>query len=115
MKYNPKVVTAFFKECKLPPHEYEYKFHPERKFRFDLAWPNYKVYLEVDGGIFIRGGHNRGAQILKDWDKRNNATMLGWRGLWVQPKDLCMTETVEIIRSALSAPHAAWPEQSNLP
>jgi hypothetical protein len=60
-----------------------------------------KVYLEVDGGIWIKGGHNRGAQMKKDWEKRNAATILGWRGLWVEPKDLCTTSTANMICEAL--------------
>ena len=71
-----------------------------------MSWPESKLYLEVDGGIWITGGHNRGAQILKDWDKRNSATILGWRGLWCQPKDLCTEAMVATIKAALGTPAA---------
>ncbi|TSA55664.1 hypothetical protein D4R42_05200 [bacterium] len=101
-KYNPRIVTAFFMAHGIVPPAYEYIFHPTRKWRFDLAWPGKKVYLEVDGGIWIKGGHNRGAQMKKDWEKRNHATMLGWRGLWCEPKDLLKKETVDYIKGALS-------------
>ena len=102
MKYSPAIVTAFLKSYGIPAPEYEYKFHPIRKWRFDMAWPAHRLYLEVDGGIWVRGGHNRGAQMLKDWEKRNAATVLGWRGLWVQPKDLCTETTANIITAAMS-------------
>ena len=102
MTYKPSIVLAFFKSEGLPKVELEYKFHPVRKWRFDFAFPQHgKVYLEVDGGIWIVGGHNRGAGILKDWEKRNAASALGWRGLWVQPKDLCTVATVEMIKACL--------------
>ena len=28
----------------------EYRFHPTRKWRFDYAWPENKIALEVEGG-----------------------------------------------------------------
>lgn len=101
MKYNPKIVIGYFASRALHIPEIEFRFHDERQWRFDFAWPFQKVYLEVDGGIWIAGGHNRGAQIKKDWEKRNAATILGWRGLWCEPKDLCTVDMAEIIRKAL--------------
>lgn len=59
------------------------------------------VYLEIQGGIWIRGGHNRGAQMKKDWEKYNEATALGWRPIFVEPKDLMAKETADLIRRAL--------------
>jgi hypothetical protein len=101
VKYKPAIVTAWMIQSGIPVPEFEYRFHPARMWRFDLAWPTHRVYLEVDGGIWITGGHNRGAQILKDWEKRNTATALGWRGLWCQPKDLCTEEMAKQIKGAL--------------
>lgn len=98
MKYNPAIVLSYFDMMDVPTPELEFRFHPERKWRFDFAWPDKKLALEVDGGIWIRGGHNRGAQIKKDWEKRNAAAKDGWRILYVEPKDLCVSETAELIR-----------------
>ncbi len=100
-KYAPKVVEAFYVESGLPVPYFEYRFHPERKWRFDMAWPNYMVYLECDGGIFIQGRHSQGAAMLKEWEKLNTAAGLGWRILFCQPSEVCMTDTVELIRKAL--------------
>ena len=100
-KYNPAIVSDFFTDCGLPRCAFEYQFHPVRRWRFDMAFIDERVYLEVDGGIWIRGGHNRGAQMKKDWEKRNAATALGWRGLWCEPRDLCAQATVDAIRAAL--------------
>lgn len=60
-----------------------YRFHPTRKWEFDFAHCPTKIAVEIDGGEFmrkagIRGGHNRGAQMAKDYEKRNEAIMLGW-------------------------------------
>ena len=103
MTYKPQIVAAYYVACGLPKPEFEFRFHPTRKWRFDIAWPSTTngLFIEVQGGIFIAGGHNRGAQMLKDFEKWNEATCLDWRGLWLQPKDLCTLETVKLIKRAL--------------
>ena len=35
----------------LPPPVTEYRFHPERRWRADFAWPEKKLLVEVDGGV----------------------------------------------------------------
>ena len=102
MKYNPKIVSAFFESFGIPKPEFEHGFHEERKWRFDLAWPNQKIALEVDGGIWVNGGHNRGAQMKKEWEKSNTAASLGWRILKCEPKDLCMESTAKIVMESLN-------------
>ena len=64
---------------KLPEPEQEYKFHPTRKWRFDFAWPEKMIAVEIEGGIWVGGGHNRPKAFLKDIEKYNNASLLGWR------------------------------------
>lgn len=60
-------------------HEWEYRFHPTRKWRFDAAFPNAKVALEIEGGVWQYGRHNRASGFLKDMEKYNEAAALGWR------------------------------------
>ncbi len=106
MKYKSQIVTAFFRECGLPMPLLEHKFHPTRKWRFDFAFiiPSERAFvaLEVDGGIWIGGGHNRGAQMKKDWEKRNAAAVLGWRILYVEPRDLCTVATANLVKECLA-------------
>lgn len=104
MKYNPTIVRAFFVQSGLPEPVFEWKFHPTRKWRFDIAWNplgESPLALEVQGGIFIAGRHSRGAALLKEWEKLNAAACMGWRILYCQPQDLCLTSTVEMIEKAL--------------
>ena len=104
-KYVPKIVTAYFKEQGLPEPQYEYLFALKelgRKWRFDLAWPEHgKLFIEIQGGVFIQGRHNRGAAMLREWEKLNAAACLGWRGLFCQPMDLCMKKMVDTIKKAM--------------
>ena len=65
----------------LPPPVREYRFDKIRKWRFDFAWPDYMVAVEVDGGIYSRGRHVRGKGFKGDVEKRNAAVMAGWRVL----------------------------------
>lgn len=102
MRYSPNIVLAYFQQCGLPPCVAEHKFHPTRKWRFDFAWVDAQVALEVDGGVWTRGAHGRGSGIVRDIEKGNAAVMLGWRVLRVQPRELCMAETVEMIRTTLA-------------
>lgn len=63
----------------LPTPEREYRFHDVRRWRFDFAWPELRVAVEVDGGTWTAGRHNRGAGFEGDAEKLNAATALGWR------------------------------------
>lgn len=61
------------------PLEQEYRFHPRRKWRLDFALPERKIAIELNGGVWVRGRHNRPAGYLADREKINAATALGWR------------------------------------
>lgn len=63
----------------LPAPVQEHRFHPIRKWRFDLAWPERMIAVEVDGGVWSGGRHTRGAGFVADCEKTNEATAMGWR------------------------------------
>lgn len=56
----------------------EHEFRSGRGSAFDFAWPDYRVALEVEGGIFIQGAHNRPARFAGDMEKYNAAAAAGW-------------------------------------
>lgn len=58
--------------------EREYRFDEERRWRFDFAYPEHKVAIEVEGGVFQQGRHTRGKGFTADCEKYNRATELGW-------------------------------------
>lgn len=66
---------------KLPEPQREFVFAPPRKWRLDFAWPEQKLAVEVEGGIFSGGRHGRGAGLLADMEKYNAAALQGWRVL----------------------------------
>jgi hypothetical protein len=64
----------------------EHKFHPERRWRFDFAAPGAMVALEIEGGVWVRGRHSRGAGMIADMHKYNAAVSLGWSVIRVTPQ-----------------------------
>ena len=66
-------------QAKLPQPEREYRFHDLRLWRFDFAWPDLKIAVEVEGGVFAKGRHTRGKGFSDDCVKYNAATLDGWR------------------------------------
>lgn len=62
-----------------PTHDF--RFHDKRKWRFDFAFPEALVAVELEGAVYSRGRHTRGAGYEKDCEKYNAAQLLGWRVL----------------------------------
>ena len=56
----------------------EWAFAKPRRWRFDFCFPKEKLAVEIDGGTWIQGRHNRGSSIKKDYEKHNTAALLGW-------------------------------------
>ncbi len=84
----------------LPRPAREFRFHPRRRWRFDFAWPFYKVAAEVDGGIYCRGRHVRGSGFERDAEKGNEAILAGWRVLHFTPRQVksgAAVQTIEIL------------------
>ena len=66
----------------VPAFEIEYHFaRPDREWRFDFAWPGYKLALEVQGGTWKSGAHSRGRGYEADREKINWAEIHGWHVL----------------------------------
>jgi very-short-patch-repair endonuclease len=81
-------------------HE-EYQFHPTRRWRFDFAWPDHRLSLEVEGGVWSGGRHTRGAGFVADCEKYNAATLAGWRVLRVVPRAGWIEEAISLVEEAL--------------
>lgn len=96
----------FNEQCRLtgnPVPVPEHKFHPVRRWRFDWAFVPQKLALEVEGGVFMKGGgrHSRGAGYRKDLEKYNTATALGWRILRVLPEQIGSGEALQAVEAVL--------------
>lgn len=116
-------------EAGLPEPQREFRFHPKRMFRFDLAYPDIKVAVEVEGGsfshpvkchkcgsmvmmrtksgkmvkVFAGGRHTRGAGYLRDIEKYNSAAILGWSVVRVTPDMVRKGVAVAVVRAILES------------
>ena len=79
---------------------YEHRFHPVRRWRFDVAFPERMVAAEIDGGAYTGGRHTRGEGFRKDCEKLNTATLMGWRVFRFLP-DQISGEMIGVLKEAL--------------
>lgn len=104
-KWTP--APGFWERRGIPEPFVELKFHPTRKWRFDFAWRTEKykegaIAVEIEGGIWNYGGHVRGSGFLRDAEKYNEATRLGWRIYRFTPQQMETKETAEFLKSVLT-------------
>lgn len=57
----------------------QHKFHEARKWTFDFAHMATRTAIEIEGGTWVNGRHNRGQGYSNDCEKYNAATALGWK------------------------------------
>lgn len=67
-----------------PESEYHFDEEIKRKHRFDFAFPNEKLAIEIDGGQFKPKGGRHAGEL--DKEKMNLAAMLGWRVMHYTPQ-----------------------------
>ena len=91
---------AILKKEKLLLPEKEYRFFPKRRWRADYCWPRKKVIIEIDGGCWIQGRHNRGNGFIADMEKHNQAVLLGYKILRYTPQQL-LTNAIDDLKAIL--------------
>lgn len=57
----------------------EFKFHPLRKWRFDIALIDRKIAIEYEGTNSAKSRHTTLTGYAKDCEKYNQAQILGWK------------------------------------
>lgn len=78
-RWTPKEQLLFdLRALGVPEPVPEYRFHPERRFRFDWAWPGKKVALEYDGIYSAKSRHLTKGGFSTDLDKFLLAQLEGW-------------------------------------
>lgn len=82
----------------------EHRFHPVRKWRFDLAHIELKIAVEVEG--FAPGGragrHQRVAGFTADAEKYAEAAIAGWRLIRVTTRQVREGKALGWIERAIS-------------
>ena len=81
-----------------------------RRFEIDFAWLDARLGVEIQGGIWRRGGgaHSRPANLERDVEKAQAALRLSWRIVPVTPQQVKSGYALELIEELLrSAPNVA--------
>ncbi len=130
--------VAFMQQWKLlaakdsPYPTREFRFHPTRMWRFDFAWPAYRLAVELEGGVMSypvtcdsckrpvhrlnkrtkrkervyasMGRHTRASGFQSDCEKYNEAAAMGYRVLRFTIKNLTESpaEMIKLIQDVLS-------------
>lgn len=106
-----KLWLPFERQCRaagLPAPVLEFRFHETRRWRFDYAWPERLLAMEVDGGGWVQGRHSRGRGIEADCEKFAEALVRGWRVLRVTPAQVKSGAALGWVQALLQrAPHVA--------
>lgn len=88
----------------------EHRFHPTRRWRFDLALVEEKVAVEIDGGGFVggrnpsgagHGGHSRGQGQRRDMEKTGEALKLGWLVVRCMPEHVKSGVAISWVEAAI--------------
>lgn len=85
----------------LPLGETQFRFIEGRQHRFDRAWPEHMVAVEIQGGVYSDDGHGRKSIVARDCLKLSLAAALGWRVLPLTKDMIESGQAVELIRQAL--------------
>ncbi len=97
----PRTIPEQCQHLSLPEPVAELRFHPKRKWRFDWAWPEYKLAVEQDGAVHTQGRHTRGTGFIKDMEKLNAAASMGWLVLRYTPDQVRMGVAINDIAAIL--------------
>lgn len=96
----------------LPPPALEYQFVSFRDWKFDLAWPELLVAVEIQGGSFggkpcpvckrrPGGRHNSGPAMRDEFEKLAHAAIRGWSVIPLMPEQVKEATGLDWIRRAL--------------
>lgn len=89
----------------------EFQFSPPRRWRFDYALfeaffghfgQSRLLAIEIEGGSFVQGRHNRATGFLADIEKYNEATLAGWQLLRFTPRQVLAGSAKETIKRWLA-------------
>jgi very-short-patch-repair endonuclease len=83
------------------PFEAEYRFCPTRRWRADYFIPAKNLLIEIEGGTWNQGRHNRAQGYRKDLEKYNTATKMGFRLLRYTTEMVAEGTAIDDVRKVL--------------
>lgn len=79
------------------------RFHPRRRWQFDFAFPELKLAIEYEGGIYSQQGHTKPVRFRQDMEKYNEAQLAGWLVLRFGPDETRTGNAIQWIERAIEA------------
>ena len=98
-----------WKHVKGPDLEREYRFHDKRRWRADFAQMEARVLIEIEGGIWVNGRHNRAAGFNADLEKYMEASLAGWRVFRFGPDQITLENVERLAALVVAAIRASHP------
>ena len=89
------------KAAQLPEPEVQYRPCADRLWRTDFAWPEQRLIVEVEGGVWRQGRHQRPLGFQQDIEKYNTLTVRGWRVLRFTREEIHDGSALRFIEAAL--------------
>jgi very-short-patch-repair endonuclease len=109
-----EIPDYFWAANNLPTPHREYRFHPTRKWRIDFAFPETKIAIEIEGGVYQRGRHNRPIGYIKDLEKYNALQIDGWKLLRYLPHKINFEEICFVYKERIKLMSCHLPEEMSL-
>jgi len=79
----------------------EYRFLKKRRFRFDFAWPDRMIAMEVEGGVWSGGRHTRGKVYSRDLENYNLVILRGWKVYRFTTQDVTSGTSISFMKNIL--------------
>jgi hypothetical protein len=113
LRFRPKTPGSRLEETFLrlwrlaggPELEREYRFDSERRWRADFAHLPTRCLIEIEGGIWVNGRHNRAAGFNADLEKYLEAGLSGWHVFRLGPDQIAMPVIERLVAVVSDPPH----------
>ena len=81
-------LASLLKKNKITGWQRQYAYVPKRRFSADFCFPEEKLIVEVDGGIYSRRAHGSVTGIIADMNRSNLAASNGFRVMRFRPDEI---------------------------
>lgn len=84
------------------PWKRDFVFMLSRQYEFDLACEELKIAIEYQGGVYMKkSGHTNIVGQTRDWNKANEAQLMGWIVIFCNAETVKSGETLYHIKRAI--------------